>query len=558
MASKQSAIAYPLVLGVWDGHDAGAAVVGPSGLLAAVSEERLTRIKKQGGWPTSAIEAALQVAGCTARDISQVAVAGTTGRLPARLLDGRYAAMPPQRIDPFSASSRAFAAFQNGLAQVPMLRHAERRGSAVVLGRRLAAQGLAHASVQLVDHHRAHAMAAAATLAADEGLVVTMDGYGDGVSAAFWRLQSGSLVRLQAQGPEASAALLYGALTRVLGFREGEEGKLTGLAGLGHEHATLHGGRWFATEAGRLLVRRRAAVQALRLGLRAGVDRAALARALQVPMEEAVATVIGHHLTSCGTRHLALAGGLFANVSLNGRLATLPVDELAVFPAMGDQGLCVGAALHVAGPATVCQTMPAMAAGPELAGDSDPEAVASLLASGAVVGVARGAMEFGPRALGQRSVLFDAGDPKLAARVGDALGRESFMPFAPMLRAAHWADSFATLRAPIWRASQEMVLALPVRPAFAAAAPAAVHTDDTARPQVVDPAEDPWLHQVLASFTTHTGRPALVNTSFNHHREPIVCTAREAMSAATSAGLDAVVLGGDLHLLRRASEKRGG
>ena len=543
-------MAKPLALGVWDGHDAGAAVVGPGGLLAAVSEERLSRVKNQGGWPTSAIEAALQVAGCTARDIAQVAVAGTTGRLPARLLDKRYAATPPQRIDPLSASSQAFAAFQNGLARLPVLREVERQGSAALLRRRLVRQGLGHATVLLVDHHLAHATTTAATLQANEGLVVTMDGYGDGISAAFWRLQDGALERLSAQGPEASAALLYGALTRVLGFREGEEGKLTGLAGLGREARGLDASAWFVAAAGRLEVRRREALRALRDALRSGAEPAALARGLQLPMERAVAEVIAHHLTACGTRHLALAGGLFANVSLNGRLATLPLDELAVFPAMGDQGLCVGAALHVAGPAAIRQPMPSMATGPEIVGESDPGAVAALLAQGAVVGVARGAMEFGPRALGQRSVLFDAGEPKLAAQVGQALGREPFMPFAPMLRASHWAEAFLTPRAPIQRASQEMVLALPVRPAFAASAPAAVHADGTARPQVVDPQADPWLDRVLSGFTALTGRPALVNTSFNHHREPIVCTALQARAAADSAGLDAVVIGADLRILR--------
>lgn len=123
------------------------------------------------------------------------------------------------------------------------------------------------------------------------------------------------------------------------------------------------------------------------------------------------------------------------------------------------------------------------------------------------------------------------------------------MPFAPILQAESWDAAFDLPRAGIEAATREMVLALPTRPAFAQAAAAAVHVDGTARPQVVEKARDPWLHGVLAAFTAKTGCPALVNTSFNRHREPIVNRAEEALASGRQVGLAAVVVGAEIMLL---------
>jgi carbamoyltransferase len=172
--------------------------------------------------------------------------------------------------------------------------------------------------------------------------------------------------------------------------------------------------------------------------------------------------------------------------------------------------------------------------------------VAARLAAGEVVGVARGRMEFGPRALGARSILFDPRDVALARRVNEQLQRESFMPFAPLLHERHWDQAFAMARAPIARAAREMTLALPMREAFAAQAPGAVARDGTARPQVVSDQGDAWLAAVLLRFQALTGCPALINTSFNRHREPIICSAAEAIETARSVKLDALVIGAEL------------
>lgn len=529
-----------VVLGLWDGHDAGAALVAGGRVLAAESEERLTRVKNQGGFPTRAIEDVLRIAGISAGSVTRVAMAGRFGRLPARLLDRRYAAIEPRDVDPLSPASRAFAQYQSGLARLPGLRHVERLASASVLSYRLASLGLGRAALTLVDHHTAHALTAASHLGCD-GLVVTSDGYGDGVSHAVWEVKDGRLSRRGAWGASASVALLYGALTRDLGFREGEEGKVTGLAG-SVIHSDLRLDDVVGLDAdGTPRVDQRHARKRLAKALADGVRREEVAFALQSALERVLVASISKALENTGHRALGVAGGLFANVSLNGRLATLDLDRFVVFPAMTDQGLCVGAALGLVGTRFAMDDLRLGHGLPDAS--AAPEVVAARLAEGAIIGVARGRMEFGPRALGSRSILFSPATRTLADRLNSALDRDRCMPYAPVLRRESW-DALTTLPlARIERAANEMTLAVAASETFRRLAPAAVHDDGTARPQLVTRAPDPWLHAVLEAFERRTGCPALVNTSFNRHREPIVRTGDEALATARAARLDALVVG---------------
>lgn len=538
------------VLGLWDGHDAGAALVVDGQLQAAISEERLTRIKRQGGFPVQSIREVFSLQGLEAKDIDQVAIAGTQGRLPARILNKHYTDMDPDEVDPLSVASKAFSTYQNHLTAMPGIRQVETIASKSVLSTRLKELNLAHCELELVDHHQAHAASAAAALSPSDApaLIVTMDGYGDGCSMSVWRYHNFELEKIQTAGPRSSVALLYGALTRDLGFKEGEEGKVTGLAASAAPDISkeLNLRRFLHHFHGRIQVRHRAALRTLRRARESGVQAVDLAGALQWAIEEVVVEFIVSKLTEQGCRRLAVAGGLFANVSLNGCLSQLELDEFVIFPAMTDQGLCAGAAFVTAGLAHP-QAAPHMHLGTRipLAGP-DPHQVASLVAAGRFVGIARGAMEFGPRALGCRSILFDPRRPDLAEALQHRLGRATFMPFAPMLRAQRWHEVFDVSRKGIERATREMTLALPTLPEFQDIAPVAVHVDGTARPQVIELLEDPWMAEVLEHFYARTGCPALINTSFNMHREPIVCRETDALKSAETIELDALVLGADL------------
>jgi carbamoyltransferase len=538
------------VLGLWDGHDAGAALVIEGQLVAAISEERLTRVKRQGGFPTQSVREVLKLHGLESKDVDYVSVAGTQGRLPARILNQQYTDMDPDSVDPLSAASKAFSAYQNHVASMPGIKQVETIATKNILRKRLKELDLDHCALNLVDHHTAHAATAAAALAPSEAaaLIVTMDGYGDGCSSTVWRYENNSLEKIQTAGPRSSVALLYGALTRDLGFKEGEEGKVTGLAASAAPDIAqrLNLKRFLHHLQGRIQVRHRAALRTLRRAQESGTNAADLAGSLQWAMEEVVCEFIQTKLREHGCTRLAVAGGLFANVSLNGRLAQLDLDEFVVFPAMTDQGLCAGAAFITSG-LHHPHAAPHMQLGTAISGRGpDPYEVATLISAGRFVGLARGSMEFGPRALGCRSILFDPRRPDLAEALQHMLGRSPFMPFAPIMNAQRWNEVFDVSRKGLERVTREMTLALPTRTGFKEIAPAAVHVDGTARPQAVELLDDPWMVEVLEHFNARTGCPALINTSFNMHREPIVCTEADALKSAEAIELDALVVGDEL------------
>jgi carbamoyltransferase len=268
---------------------------------------------------------------------------------------------------------------------------------------------------------------------------------------------------------------------------------------------------------------------------------------------------------------VALAGGVFANVLLNARIALLDgVERLHVFPHMGDGGLAAGAALHVAGarPAPLSNAF----LGPEPSGeeclraardagleverprDPDQGLVEALVRGEAVVRVT-GRLELGPRALGNRSVLAPAGDPAVTARLNAALRRDDFMPFAPILREEDAASALVGHERAV-EALRFMTVALPTREAFRRACPAAVHVDGTARAQVVRRQDDPSLHELLTRYASCTGLPALLNTSFNLHEEPIVCSAADAVRTFLATGLPLLRLGPLLCRSARSSSSR--
>jgi carbamoyltransferase len=251
---------------------------------------------------------------------------------------------------------------------------------------------------------------------------------------------------------------------------------------------------------------------------------------------------------------------VFANVGLNRRLAALPeVAELHVHPAMTDSGIAVGAAVavfaqvhgsrpvplgHVAlGPAhddaVACAAF--RAEGYDVLAAIDAEAtLARALAAERVVARFVGGTEYGPRALGQRSVLAPAHRPDLAEQLNVRLDRAQVMPFAPMVLASDAPMLFDGLGSVRWP-TRFMTTAVTCRAAMRATAPAAVHRDGTARPQIVS--DDPGLTSLLSAYQAATGRLAVINTSFNHHDESIVSAPQDAARTARRIGLDVVEVG---------------
>lgn len=560
-----------IVLGIADNHDAGAALVMDGRLRAAVNQERIDRIKHSGAFPWGAIDAVLDTAGVRARDVDRVVFG--TGFTPATLLRALPELHQERRSEgQFSPLLHAYVVYQSVLRKTGL--HAlEVDASKALLRQRLRLRRFGRADVRMMDHHMAHAHGAYRTQPRDPCLVLTVDAMGDGTTATAAVGRNGDLVQLYRQSGLACINTFYSKVTELLGFTPiRHEGKITGLAALAPPPPALV--RHFAARV-RFVGPGFARNPAWRLERKddafwsvvARHSREEVAAAAQAVVEDAVTDFVRHWISETGIADVAVAGGIFANVKLNQRIASLPeLATLWVMPHMGDGGLAAGAALGSAG--VMPRALDGAFLGPRFSerdafkaldrggldqdrpGDrrspfgtrGDIERVAALLANGNVVGRCQGAMEWGPRALGHRSVLARATDPAVTDWLNGKLRRTEFMPFAPVVRAEdadRWFVGLDKARA----AAHYMTVCFDCTPAFKAAAPAAVHVDGTARPQLVSREQDPDLHAVLTRVGELSGAAVLINTSFNLHEEPIVCTPSDAVRAHREAQLDALWMG---------------
>jgi predicted NodU family carbamoyl transferase/GT2 family glycosyltransferase len=261
------------------------------------------------------------------------------------------------------------------------------------------------------------------------------------------------------------------------------------------------------------------------------------------------------------SENICLAGGLFANVKINQAVIENGFKHIFVAPPMTDDGTALGAAWHVLSqqPSFNPPPLNSMYLGPEYSTEQikwllrteeiqfslhqHPETeVASLLASGAVVAIFQGAMEFGPRALGNRSILAQAIEHDINLSLNDRLNRTEFMPFAPVSRVEDAAECYVGIGR-VSHAAEFMTVTVDCTEKMKTACPAVVHVDGTARPQLVSAQSNPFIHAVLTIYKDQTGKAALVNTSFNIHEEPIVCSPQDALKGFFEAGLDYIYFG---------------
>jgi carbamoyltransferase len=570
-----------LVLGVIDGlHDAGAALVADGVLVAAANEERFTRKKLQGGMPERSVAAVLATTGVSPRDLDLVAVGGlATPTLATRAFRPAQEWFAPSMGICFDRPWHPVDRLGDLLRyRLPLSRARPDRGVGLLEGAlapavvaRALPRGLAGRPLVLVDHHLAHAESAWRTSGPGRWLVVTADAHGDGRSLTASVGEGDRLSPVASVGAEASLGAFYTLVTKRLGFVPGrDEGKVLGLSASGDASrvAPAFPLRWEGDALrydGRWGLRAKETLSALD-----GASREDVAAWVQAGAERILLDGIRRWLSATGTSRVALAGGVFANVRINGLVAALDgVEAVHVFPHMGDGGLAAGAALHAAeaaprpladaflGPAPTDEECDRAAAGSGFAvsrpADPDAALVAHLLAGRAVARCV-GRMEFGPRALGHRSILAPADRPDTARELNAALVRDDFMPFAPVLRAEEAGAAFPGL-APCAGAARFMTVALPASEAFRRACPAAVHVDGSARPQVVSRVDDAELHRLLGLYHDASRVPALVNTSFNMHQEPIVSSAGDATASFRRSGLAAMRLGP--LLLERAAAANG-
>jgi carbamoyltransferase len=423
--------------------------------------------------------------------------------------------------------------------------------------------GLDPAAVRFVRHHVAHAASAGLAAPDRTSSVLVLDGRGEATSHLAGRYVDGRLEILAGQALPHSLGLLYEDVTQHLGFlRSSDEYKVMAMASYGRprfldelrEAVRTTGDGGFRTDPvdwGRL-------AKPLAPGEQWDTDHADLAASVQVRLEEVLLELAGWLHEQTGDRTLALAGGVALNCVANTRIfADSPFEQVWVQPAAGDAGTALGAALHVARTAGEDpEPMPGAALGRGWS-DERIEAelrrarvqydrpadiaveVADCLARNGVVAWFQGRSEYGPRALGHRSLLAHPGFQQNLERLNDVKGREQFRPVAPMVLAGRAGEIFG--RGPV--PSPYMLFVHDVATAWLDRIPAVVHVDGTARIQTVDPGEEPRVARMLERFEALTGLPVVVNTSLNTAGRPMVDSPVDALECFGSAPVDLLAIG---------------
>ncbi|MEU8382701.1 carbamoyltransferase C-terminal domain-containing protein [Streptosporangium sp. NPDC048865] len=429
--------------------------------------------------------------------------------------------------------------------------------------------GLDSAQVRYVPHHVAHAASAGLAAPYRDSAVLVCDGRGEAVSHLAGHYRGGELTILAAQELPHSLGLMYEEVTQHLGFlRSCDEYKVMALASYGEprhlgalrELIRPDGEGGFRVEP----IDWGGYAKALTRGESWTEEHADLAASVQRRLEEVLLDLARWLHGRTGERCLTMAGGVALNCVANTRLlAEGPFEELWVQPAAGDAGTALGGALHLAqafGEPAAPMTGADLGRGwsdEELAAWLDVArvpyerpadlagAVAAELAADRIVAWFQGRGEYGPRALGHRSLLAHPGREANTERLNDVKGREQFRPIAPMVLAERAHEIFA--RGPV--PSPYMLFVHDVRPGWRERIPAVVHVDGTARVQTVDGTDDPLLARMLREFELRTGLPVVVNTSLNTAGRPMVDDPRDALECFGSAPVDLLALGP--YLIRR-------
>jgi carbamoyltransferase len=423
--------------------------------------------------------------------------------------------------------------------------------------------GLDPAAVRFVPHHVAHAASAGLASPHRDADVLVLDGRGESASHLAGRYADGALEVLHTQALPHSLGLLYEDVTEHLGFlRSSDEYKVMALASHGRPrfreelrrtvYPTGDGG--FHTDPvdwGSLVKQRRPDEPWTQ-------DHADLASSVQKRLEEVLLDLAGWLHDRTGGRALTLAGGVALNCVANTRIFDEgPYADVWVQPAAGDSGTALGGALHVAqAEGDMAAPMPGADLGrgwsdadieawlttarlPFERPDDVAEAVAQCLADNGVVAWFQGRSEYGPRALGHRSLLAHPGHEKNLERLNDVKGREQFRPVAPMVLAERARAIFS--RGPM--PSPYMLFVHDVERSWRDRIPAVVHVDGTARVQTVDPDDEPLVARMLEGFEARTGIPVVINTSLNTAGRPMVDDPRDALECFGSAPVDLLAIG---------------
>jgi carbamoyltransferase len=554
-------------------HDSAAALLRDGQILAACQEERLSRKKHDSGFPSRAIKYVLKEAGVGPQDLDAVGFYDKPLLKFERMLSTYIATFP-----------RSFGSFRKA---IPVWLHEKLWVPSIIRKELKPYKG----PILFAEHHMSHAASCFLVSPYEEAAILTIDGVGEWATASFGVGRGSDITLFKEIRFPHSLGLLYSAFTYYLGFKvNSAEYKVMGLAPYGRPlhyerimkdmiHLNEDGSfklnmDYFSYDYGLTMTNGRFN------DFFGGPPRKPetwmterefnIAASVQKVCEEVVLKMVNYIHRETGLPNLCMAGGVALNCVANGRvIRETPMKNLFVQPAAGDAGGAVGVAHYLyntigkkprgkawahayLGPAfedrEIAEYLEGQGAKYRLLSDREVvETTARLIAEGNVVGWFQGRMEFGPRALGGRSILADPRDPKMRDTLNMKIKfREGFRPFAPSVLADRARDWFE-----IECESPYMLLVAQV-PESKRVIPSVTHVDGSARLQTVTRAESPLYYDLIAEFGRITGVPVIINTSFNVRGEPIVCTPHDAYLCFRRTNMDYLILGH--HLLDRKEQ----
>ncbi|MER8601404.1 carbamoyltransferase [Mesorhizobium sp. M1339] len=533
-------------------HDGAAVLVRDGRVIAAVEEERLNRMKHSNKLPIRSIQYCLSAAGVQLNDIDRVALYASEPYANA-MLEGMSASHPDILSIPLDAKT---------LVQDLLTRE---------FGTKLDSS-----RISFVSHHQAHAVSAFAMSGFEQSLILAIDGSGDFLSGLLAVGSGTEITQLEAFPENNSLGLFYLETIRYLGYGLFDEYKVMGLAPYGdpapyrelfeqfYELSANGGGyRVHLDRIGPALLRN---IEVRRKGMPFTQQHRDVSASLQEALERIVFHILRHHREATGMKRLCLAGGVAHNCTMNGKLLYSGLfEDIFVQPASHDAGCALGAALIVSnqmGRPAPCERLQEVYWGPDLGSeravqqelnawaghleversDDVASSAADWIANGAVIGWVQGRSEFGPRALGNRSIL---ADPRPAAnkdRINAMVKkREGYRPFAPSVLEEDASEFFDLPDGK--REFPFMNFVVRVRDSKRALLGAITHVDGTARLQTVSRNANPAYWEVINAFKKRTGTPILLNTSFNNNSEPIVDSVADAIATFLTTELDGLVVG---------------
>ena len=584
--------------------DSTVSVVQDGRVLYAASEERFTRCKQQSGFPHLAVENALEYCNIKPSDVDHVSYAFMPWEKECEIFTGCLEeeqafleSFNPPSLQPLIAEAKQKVPHRNdeihGLSNP---NETQQKGLIYdayydLKGRRLSTQAARQGSsswskvaaaemqrwqadlddslrrygweskLKRMDHHLSHAANSFYSSGFERALIITLDGYGTGLAGSASEGRDGKIHRLHGIKFPHSLGTMYEQVTSSLGFKPGRhEGKIVGLASYGDPEILTPvllsriqqvPGDYRIYGANNAFFARYLAAQFPKIDVAAAYQRV---------LEIVACNYVKHWVDKTGIDTVVLCGGVTANVKLNQRLFEIDgVNHIFVYPNMGDGGCGTGAAMYNSWPERAVARIDNAYLGPDFSETEMTAAldeaglqyerpndlakrVATLISEGSVVARFDGRMEYGPRALGNRSIMYHAREPEVNQWLNKRLGRTEFMPFAPVTLYEARERCYHNIRG-AEHTAEFMTITFDCTDEMKATCPAAVHVDGTARPQLIKRDVNPGYYDIVKEYEKMTGIPSLINTSFNMHEEPIVCNPRDAVRAFVEGNLDCLAIG---------------